>query len=243
MGLFSFNSKKTKSASIGLLCTDVHSHLLPGIDDGAQTLDQSVAMINKFVELGYKKLITTPHIMTDSYPNNSNVIKSKLELVTAEIQRLGIPIELTAAAEYYVDEFFLDLIDNEPLLTFGDNLVLFEFSFHQKPILSNDLIFKLQGKNYKPILAHFERYLFYNSINDAEELKEKGILIQMNLNSLTGHYGPMAQKLAEQMVDHKIVDLAGSDCHRIEHLVLLEKNLNKKYFHKLLDLNLLNYKL
>ncbi len=242
MGLFSFLNKNTKPALISRLGVDIHSHLLPGIDDGAQTLDHSIAMIQKFAEIGYKKLITTPHIMADSYPNTPATINAALQLVQDEIKRLNIPIEISAAAEYYSDEYFLRLIEQEPLLTFCGNHVLFEFSFHQAPLHTDELIFKLQANNYKPILAHYERYSFFHSTRNAVELKEKGVLIQVNINSLTGHYGPQAQKIAQALIDDKLVDLLGTDCHRIEHLSLLEKNISKPYFHKMLDLDLLNYK-
>jgi tyrosine-protein phosphatase YwqE len=242
MGLFSFFKKPNTPVLLSKLGTDIHSHLLPGIDDGAQTLDHSTAMIQKFVDLGYKKLITTPHIMSDAYPNTPETINNALNEVRNELSRLQIPIEIEAAAEYYNDEFFFNLIDSEPLLTFMEKYVLFEFSFHQAPMHTNELIFKLQGKNYKPVLAHYERYNFYHSTREAEEFREKGVLIQMNINSLTGHYGPKAQKIAENLVDRKLVDVVGTDCHRIEHLMMMEKNLSKPYLHKMLDLDLLNFK-
>lgn len=242
MGLLSFLHKTYKPALISRLGVDIHSHLLPGIDDGAPTLDHSIAMIQKFVNLGYKKLVTTPHIMADSYPNTPETIGSALALVQAEIKRLNISIDISAAAEYYADEYFLQLIDGKRLLTFCGNHVLFEFSFHQAPLHTDELIFKLQANNYKPMLAHYERYSFFHSTRNARELREKGVLIQVNINSLTGHYGPQAQKLAQSLIDEKLVDLMGTDCHRIEHLILLEKNISKPYFHKMLDLDLFNYK-
>lgn len=241
MGLFDFFKKEQQSANISRLGVDIHSHLLPGIDDGAKTLEHSMAMINKFVELGYKKLITTPHIMSDVYPNTPHTINKALVLVQEEIMRLNIPIQISAAAEYYTDEYFFQLIDTTPLLTLANNYVLFEFSFHEPPLHTDELIFKLQAKNYKPILAHYERYSFFSSTQKAAEFREKGISIQLNINSLTGHYGPQSKKIAEKLIDEKLVDLLGSDCHRIEHLILLEKNLSQKYFHKMLDLELLNY--
>lgn len=236
-----FKRKKTINADISRLGADIHSHLLPGIDDGAQDLDQSIAMINKFVELGYKKLITTPHIMSDMYPNSPNTILPALQLVRDEIHRLNIPIEIDAAAEYFTDDYLFNLIDQEKLLTFHGNHVLFEFSFHTQPMMMHETIFKMQAKGYKPILAHFERYMYFQDTKQAAEFREKGIKIQVNINSLTGHYGPHPRKQAEHLIDQKLVDVIGTDCHRIEHLLLLEKNLERSYFHKMLDLDLMNY--
>ena len=119
-----FKKKKLVKADISRLGTDIHSHLLPGIDDGAQDLDQSIAMISKFVDLGYKKLITTPHIIWDMYPNSAETILPALQIVKDEIQRLNIPIEIEAAAEYLTDDYFFGLIDDKNLLTFHGNHVL-----------------------------------------------------------------------------------------------------------------------
>lgn len=240
---FSFFKKKPAlKAEIARLGTDIHSHLLPGIDDGSKDLEQSIAMINKFVELGYKKLITTPHILSGMYNNSPETILPALQLVRDEIARLNIPIEIEAAAEYFTDEYLFNLIDKEKLLTFADNHVLFEFSFHNKPVMMDETIFKLQIKGYKPLLAHYERYMFFPDTKQAAEFREKGVKIQVNINSLTGHYGPHPKKQAEQLIDQKLVDVIGTDCHRIEHLMLLENNLESKYFHKLLDLDLMNFR-
>lgn len=237
-----FKKKPVAKVEIGRLGTDIHSHLLPGIDDGAQNLEQSIAMINKFAELGYKKLITTPHIMSDMYKNTPDTIFSALKIVQDEIKRLAIPIQIEAAAEYFTDDYLYNLVGQEKLLTFANNHLLFEFSFHNKPMMMDETIFKLQAKGYKLVMAHYERYMFFPDTKQAAEFKEKGIKIQVNINSLTGHYGPHPKKQAESLIDQKMVDVLGTDCHRIEHLMLLENNLDKKYLHKALDLDLMNYK-
>jgi tyrosine-protein phosphatase YwqE len=239
LGLFS----KKRPADISRLKVDVHSHLIPGIDDGAQTMDHSLGMINRFVELGYQKLVTTPHVMTDTYNNSPEIIFGGLNQLREAIKSSSMDIEIDAAAEYYFDEFLIERINKRELLTFGDNHVLFEFSFNQAPSHVDELIFAFQSNGFRPVLAHFERYVYYSGIEKAQELRERGVLIQLNLNSLTGHYGKQAQKQAELLIDRKFVDLAGSDCHRIEHLDILQRHLSKKHMHKLLDLDLLNYKL
>lgn len=236
-----FKKQKLSPFELSRIGVDIHSHLLPGIDDGAQSLDQSIAMINKFVEFGYKKLITTPHIMSDMYPNSPETILPALKLVEDEISRLNIPIQLEAGAEYFTDDFFYHLIGKEKLLTFCDNHVLFEFSFHTKPMMMDETIFKLIANGYKPLLAHYERYMYFEDTKHAEAFKEKGVKIQVNINSLTGHYGPHPKKQAQALIDQKLVDVIGTDCHRIEHLMLLERNLENKYLHKILDLDLMNF--
>jgi len=239
MGFFGLFGSKTK-ADLSQLHTDIHSHLIPGIDDGAQTMDHSLGMVKRFADLGYKKLITTPHVMSDMYRNTPEIILNGLTNLQCEVARMGIEIQLEAAAEYFFDEHLFEKIKKGDLLTFGDNYILFEFAFLQKPMRENELIFELQANGYKPVLAHFERYVYYDSVKPAEAFKNKGALIQLNLNSLTGHYGPQIKKQAERLIDAQLVDFGGSDCHRIAHLDILEKHLGNRYFHKLLDLSLLN---
>lgn len=244
--MFSFFKKKEAKTPVDLsrLGIDVHSHLIPGIDDGAQSVDAAIAMLTKFKALGYDRIITTPHVYTDLYPNTTKSITDAYKLLMDELEKTNLEIELEVAAEYFFDETFIDKIENDDILSWAGNHVLFEFSFTNEPMGIENLIFLLQTKGFIPVLAHFERYLYYHgSIEKAKELREKGVLIQVNLNSLTGHYGPHIKKQAELLIDHGLVDLAGTDCHRIEHLRLLEGHLKRSYFHKLLDLDLLNYKI
>lgn len=248
MGLLKslFQSKSNKTPyDLSDLKVDIHSHLIPGIDDGSQSMEETIGMLLKFVDLGYQKVITTPHIMQDHYPNSPEIIKEGLDKVRAEIDKLNIPISIEAAAEYYFDEFLFKKIKEDDILTFGENYVLFELSFVSKPHNLDQLIFDFKTNNYTPILAHYERYpyLFEGGMAYVERLKEKGLKIQLNLNSLTGHYGKGVQKQAELLIDSKLVDIVGTDCHRIEHLEILESNLKEDYYNKLHDLDLLNRKL
>ena len=237
MGLFSNLFKKKEVLppfDLGRFKSDMHSHLIPGIDDGAQDMDQTMAMLAKFESLGYKKVVTTPHIMTDSFPNNPEIILSGLEKVKNEIKKVGIEIEIEAAAEYYFDETLMPKIKNKELLTFGDNYVLVEFAFHSPPQFLDQLFFELKTHGYRPVIAHFERYLYYlGKIDKAEKWRSEGINIQINLNSLFGQYGPEVQKQAEKLIDEGQFDFVGTDCHRIEHLMILEKNLSSPYLHKI----------
>ena len=186
MGIFSNLFKKKEVLppfDLGRFKSDMHSHLIPGIDDGAQDMDQTIAMLAKFESLGYKKVVTTPHIMTDSFPNNRDTILSGLETVKNEIKNVGINIEIEAAAEYYFDETLMPKIKNKELLTFGDNYVLVEFAFHSPPQFLDQLFFELKTHGYRPVIAHFERYLYYlGKIDKAEKWRAEGINIQINLN-------------------------------------------------------------
>lgn len=224
--------------------TDMHSHLIPGIDDGSPDMESTLGMLRKFQELGYTKIITTPHIKTGMFNNTTEIIRVGAEEVKKAIIENKLNIEFEAAAEYFFDFSFLEKIEKDDLLSFSDNHVLIEYSFHQPPMGENEMYFALQMKQYKPILAHFERYPYYHgSSSKAEELRGKGVKIQINLLSLFGHYGPQVQKQAALLIKDRQVDLLGSDCHRIQHLELLASNLNNKLLNQTLDLNLFNKEL
>jgi tyrosine-protein phosphatase YwqE len=197
-------------------------------------MDETIAMLAKFQSLGYKKVITTPHVMSDSFPNTSEIILAGLEEVRAEIKKVVLTIEIDAAAEYYFDETFVAKIKAKDLLTFGDNYVLLEFPFHSTPQYIDQMFFELQSRGYRPVVAHFERYMYYlGKIDRAIEWRQKGINIQININSLSGHYGPDIKKQAERLIDAGEFDFIGTDCHRIEHLMLLEDSLTSPYIHKI----------
>lgn len=212
---------------------DMHSHLIPGIDDGSRSMDQTLEMLEYFVQLGYSKVITTPHIKSGVFDNDASIINEGKTKVQKAIQDAGIPIVFEAAAEYFFDYSFLEKIEANDLLSFGQNYVLVEFAFGQPPMGENDMFFQLQLKGYQPIMAHFERYPYYHgSVEKALDLRSRGVKIQLNHGSIIGHYGPQVQKQAEKLLRAGVVDCLGSDCHRIEHLQLMDANRN----HPLLQL-------
>jgi len=229
-------SRKPKLEPIdySILKTDMHSHLIPGIDDGSKSLEDSLAMLKRFSEFGYKKVITTPHVMSDFYKNTPKTILGGLEKVRQGIKETGIEIEIEAAAEYFLDLHFEELIEQQNLLTFGDNHVLFELSFSVEPPRIKEVIFNMQTKNYKPIMAHVERYPYYfNKFDLIQGYKDRGCLNQLNINSLSGQYGPAVKKMAEDMIDRDLVDVIGSDCHHLGHLKLMEMVRTNPHLHKI----------
>jgi tyrosine-protein phosphatase YwqE len=245
MSLFKklFNkSPKLDPIDLSILHTDLHSHLIPGIDDGSKSMEDTIQMLEKFVALGFKKVITTPHIMNDFYRNTPEIILGGLADVRAEIKKQGLPIEIEAAAEYYLDTNVNELIQSKELLTFGDNYVLFELSFSQEQSHVNQTVFEMVTEGYKPILAHVERYPFYNNNWDRKnEYSELGVLLQVNINSLSGHYGPQVKRMAEQLIDRDWIDVIGSDCHHIHHLEMLDGLRTNPHLHKVMAKeNLLN---
>lgn len=236
-----FKKEDSIPADFSAVVTDMHSHLIPGIDDGSKSMEESIKLIKELCELGYKKLITTPHIMSDFYKNTPEIIMDGLEKVRAAVREECLPVTINAAAEYYLDDGFVHKLETEKLLTLKDNYLLFEISYVNAPENMLEIIFRMQVLGYKPIMAHPERYPFwFNNIDFYKSLRDQGVLLQINVNSLAGYYGPEAKKLAEKMIDNEMVDLIGTDTHAIKHIQALNKCTKEKYFRKVIEFNLLN---
>lgn len=220
-----FFFKKTAPAGLSWLHTDIHSHLLPGIDDGSPDITTSVELVKGFVKLGYKKIITTPHILWELYPNTTEIIQSKAAEVRKAISEASIDIEFHAAAEYFMDEHFAGELKNKtPLLTISDNRVLVEFSMLSMPMDLQEILFEMQLQNYQPVIAHPERYSYLLRKKEFfDDLKAAGCWFQLNLLSLTGYYGEPVKQIADYLLKKGYYDLAGTDLHHERHLRLLQK--------------------
>ncbi len=215
------------------LMVDMHSHVLPGIDDGAQTPEESIALIKKMMALGIKKIIATPHIMVDYYRNTAETINGALEILKAELKKENINIIVEAAAEHYFDETFEKRVDDGKLMVMKGNYVLFEFSFINQPPNVIPVVQKLKDLGYKPILAHPERYP-YMELEQFKTLHDWGVSLQLNTISLTGYYGKEAKKMAETLIDNQLVDFISSDMHHLRHAEALKNSLRMPYLEKLL---------
>ncbi|OHX67327.1 tyrosine-protein phosphatase [Flammeovirga pacifica] len=226
------------------ITSDMHAHFLPGIDDGAQNMEEALDIVKTLHSLGYTHLIATPHVMSDFFKNTPEIILSKLEELKTEVKKQGINIQLEAAAEYYLDDVFIKkLRQNEPFLTFGDNYLLIETSFINPCIFIDEAIFLAISKGYKPIIAHPERYTYTYDGNFEEILRWKklGALLQINALSLAGYYSSKAKHFAERLIDENAVDFIGTDTHKAKHLHWLEKVQKLSYYNKALGLSLLNH--
>ena len=233
--------------TLAWLRADMHSHLLPGLDDGAETVEHSLDLLRALRELGFRKLIMTPHIMCDFYKNTPESIRAALEQLRAAATAAGLgDVELDCAAEYYLDEFLgHKLADGTEMLTFGGDkrYLLFETSYMNEPLNLFETIFELKAQGYRPVLAHPERYTYlYGRFGEIEKLRQDhGVLLQVNLNSLAGYYSPAAKKVAEQLVDGGLVDFVGTDTHHLRHTdTLLRRTLSQPHMAKLRQLPLLN---
>lgn len=244
--LFGQEDETIDPVDLSLIGVDMHSHLLPGIDDGATDIENSIQLISHLYELGYRKFITTPHIYRDIYPNTPQSILPKLELVRQELNSREIDIEIHAAAEYFCDEAFEEYIEQKSLLTLGKkNYVLFEISFDEENVNMGRAIFNMHLNGYKPILAHPERYdYWHNDFSKYERLIDKEVLLQININSLTGQYGAMTKHIAEKLIQAGMVSFVGTDCHHMGHIELTNKARTNPYLKKLIGSGrLLNHEL
>jgi len=239
-----FGKREPPLPDYGMLSTDMHSHLIPGIDDGAKEIEDSIELIRNLHELGFRKLYTTPHIMSDYFKNTPENINAGLERVREAIAAEGIDMEIHAGAEYYLDDGFTKKLENEKLLTIGDNYLLFEISYINCPDNVEEVIFRMQVQGYKPILAHPERYPFwYGDFSKYQKLKDIGAILQVNINSLGGYYGADARRTAERLIDAGLVDLLGTDCHHLRHIEGLHRTLASPLLKKAIDQNVFNSQL
>ena len=235
--MFGFFKKKDKKKEItfnySTLQVDMHSHVLPGIDDGAKTPEDSIILIKSMMELGIKKFIATPHIMIDYYRNTPETINNALAILKEALVKEGLDVDIEAAAEHYFDETFEARVDNDGLMLMGDNYALFEFSFINQPPNAIAVIQKMTKKGIKPILAHPERYP-YLSIDELRSIRSWGCRLQLNTISLTGYYGDETRKKAEALVDHEMIDFISSDMHHPRHAAAFKDALLNPYVEKLL---------
>jgi protein-tyrosine phosphatase len=221
-----FKKKSAVNVDLSVLATDMHSHLLPGIDDGSPDDATSLMLMKGLQQLGYRHFITTPHIMWDVHQNDATSIGNAHKQLQLALQQDGLNTPIRAAAEYFLDDHFDRLLEqNVPLLTIKDNWVLVEFSFVAPPRNLKETLFELQIKGYKPILAHPERYSYLVSNKEMyDELKEAGCYFQLNLLSLTGYYGKGTNDLAHYLIKKKYIDLLGTDLHHERHLDALRSS-------------------
>jgi len=203
--------------------TDIHSHLLPGIDDGSKNLDESMDIINKFKNLGYENLIITPHVMSEGYNNSTDLILQKYNELKKNIDFMNLYV----SAEYNMDEEFAKRVKNNDLIPIKYKYILFETSYYTKPTIFEDLIFQIQSLGLTPIFAHPERYRYLqHDFDKYKNIKKLGVMFQCNINSFGGYYGKMAKKAVKFLAKEGMIDFLGSDAHSIKHLKFLKNVIN-----------------
>ncbi len=233
--MFNFLRKAIKTQDACVLPTvDMHAHFLPGIDDGAATMEDSLAMIAHLHQLGYTHLIATPHVYKEFYPNTSARIREALHSVKQAVKMLGTEIKIDAAAEYFLDDHFDALLRDNDILTLPGNYVLVEMSFVAPYTHFKQTLFEMQLKGYKPVLAHPERYPYLTKhFSELEDLVHGGCRLQVNILSLGGYYGKGPKAAAFKMLDKGMVSMLGTDAHHLQHLDLIGKIKDTREFQSL----------
>ncbi|MGK9117732.1 tyrosine-protein phosphatase [Olivibacter jilunii] len=217
-----FKSATTRFPIAEILHTDMHSHILPGIDDGAKDVETSIALIKGLQRLGYKRFVATPHIISDLHPNTKETIDAAFTQLRQALLAAQLDVEIDYAAEYMMDEMFEGLMEKGPLLKLADDYVLVETMFMAEPPNLSTVLFDMQTAGYKPVVAHPERYHFvFNKPAKAERMKDRGALLQINALSLTGYYGKHEKHTAIQLLEAGLVDFIGTDIHHERHLKVL----------------------
>ena len=234
MSFFKLFNKSSES----LVVVDMHSHLIPSIDDGAKDMERAIELILDLKGMGYKKLITTPHV-SDMFPNSSKTILDGYYALKEELEKRKIEIDIEVSAEYYVDDTFEKLLKNRDILTFGEEkYLLFELSYFTIPRDLDSIIHEIKMAGYTPVLAHPERYTYlHDSMDKYTHIKSLGVLFQINLNSLVNYYSEDIMQVVKQLILQGMVDFIGSDTHHRRHIDYLRKSLKSSLYKKIFKKN------
>lgn len=225
-----FKSKPTLKELIPEGFVDIHSHILPGIDDGAKDVTQSLELIKEMKKLGFSKIIGTPHTYPGLYENSIESIKGAYK----KVKEKGIKdIDIDFSSEYMLDNTIIEKVRNKKILCLKDNYVLIEMSFIAKPIGLYELIYEIKVNGFLPVLAHPERYLFLENLKEYDKLKKFGCLFQANLLSFTNHYGKRVNDRLNKLISRNLIDFVGSDIHNTNHILAFEKKVKLKNINKL----------
>jgi tyrosine-protein phosphatase YwqE len=236
--MFNFFKKSKDEAPAFLPITlDIHSHILPGIDDGSPDIATSLQLLQGLYDLGIRKSVATPHIIGDMYRNTPQTINDALKKVQDACVKAQIDIELSAAAEYMLDDHFMELLKKEePLLTLHKNILLTEISYSTTPDNLGEIAANIIEQGYLPVMAHPERYHYYQqNFEKYHQLMEMGFVLQINLLSLTGYYGKKAEKAVKFILDNNLALLAGTDLHHDKHLAAFSNEKNRLIFQQYLE--------
>ena len=243
--IFSLFKKQKEKKRGPVLKVDLHSHFIPGIDDGSQSMKESLSILKEMEALGYEKVITTPHIMVDVYRNTPQIIKEGLDALREAAKAEGIGLEIEAAAEYYLDEGFYDHLHGGEVMSIDNKYLLFETSYTSKPLQLEEMIFEIAAAGYTPLMAHPERYRYLKDpLKEYGRFKKLGVLFQLDLNSLGGFYGKDAKKKAEILSKNGMIDFLGSDVHHLKQTRFLDDVFNSEEYTSVWENNtILNHNL
>ncbi len=232
--MFNFFKKKPKEPLKLFYNTDVHCHILPGVDHGSQSVEDSLEMLRAEMDMGISRVILTSHVTAETFENTPESLRAAFAVLQDAVRQEGLPVELHVSAEYRIDEYWNEQYAAGNVLPMPGNHVLLENSFTQELISIDQLLFELQCKGYKPILAHPERYRYYRERKDRyTKLHTASVKFQVNILSLAGYFGPGARDTALWLVNNGLCDMLGSDMHSMDHAHVIQDYLASKEWRKL----------
>lgn len=232
--MFGLFKKKEENRSKLFYTTDMHLHILPGIDDGSPDVETSLELIRNLQKWGINRVIATPHITEATFENTAETIENAYRKLREAMDKEGMKMDIHYSAEYRMDENFMEIVRKGEIIPFPNNYVLIENSFLQPFYQLNDLIFQLQLKGYQPILAHPERYSYYfGNKKIYDDLHNQGCLFQVNLLSIGGYYNKAVKGMAEWLLEKGYIDFLGSDMHNKKHAAFLTEFIDSKEFKKI----------
>ncbi len=235
MGLF--HSRNIGFPDFSPLGTDLHCHVLPGMDDGASTMNESIRMLTEMARLGFSKIIATPHVISSLYPNTRDQIEGQVFHLQEVIFDLKLDILIEGSGEYHMDDELLGLVQKSEVIPFGQrNYLLIELPWEKPRFSYEEILREIQILGYMPVIAHPERYgWMMGNMKLYQRLKDFGVLFQLNINSLNSLYGFPSKYAAHQLIDAGMISFAGSDAHYMGHITELQKALQNSHFAKLVN--------
>lgn len=206
--------------------TDIHCHVLPGIDDGSPDAATSVELIKRMKAWGLERIIASPHVTNLTFPNTPETVGAAREALKKALADDGSDIVIENSAEYRIDDLFARELEAERLMTLPNNYILIENPFVREPGNLDSVIFDLQVRGLRPILVHPERYSYYYKHPERYEvLHNAGAMFQINVLSLAGGYGKDERKIAEMLIEKGLVDFVGTDLHNAAHADIIDRYL------------------
>lgn len=234
MGLFNIFGGKSEPQQL-FTATDIHCHIVPGVDDGSPDVNTSLELLERMASWGFRRIIATPHMTQDTFENTPDILDPALhDLQEGLAKRSDIKLTVERTAEHRIDDFFVAQLEKGLILPYPDNYILVENSWVQEPWNLDQFIFDLKIKGYKPIMAHPERFSYYQDHTERyNQLHGAGNLFQINLLSLAGYYGKSAKKAAEWLIEKGYADFVGTDLHHHRHADSIEAYLASRDYRKL----------
>lgn len=214
--------------------TDIHCHVIPGVDDGSPNLETSIDLLSHMADWGLTRIFASPHSTQDTFENTPETIAQPSSELRAAIQQQNLPIEMNVHMEYRLDRFFMKQFEDGNLIALPGNYLLVENAFNTETWGFESLLHRIRSTGYTPILAHPERYRYYSGSHKYRyaELHDYGLYFQVNLLSLAGHYGSLERDMALYMLERGLVQFVGTDLHRASHVVSIENYLKSSKFLK-----------